>query len=49
VLETHSPVCWDCYIAQEFRRDHPDLVVLRPWQNGSYGGVDGLSAPRRDP
>lgn len=47
VLETHSPVCWDCYIAQEFRRTHPDLVVVRPWQNGSYGGVDGSSAPRR--
>jgi hypothetical protein len=49
VLETHSPVCWDCHIAQDFRRNHPDLVVLRPWQNGSYGGVDGLSASRRDP
>jgi hypothetical protein len=47
VLETHAPVCWDCYIAQSFRRDHPDLVVLRPWQNGSYGGADGSSAPRR--
>lgn len=30
VLETHSPVCWDCYIAQMFCRDHPDLVVIRP-------------------
>lgn len=49
VLETNSPVCWDCYIAQDFRIDHPDLVVFRPWQNGIYGGTDGLSAPRRDP
>jgi len=49
VLESHSPVCRDCFIAQEFRRDHPDLVLLRPGQNGSYGGVDGSSAPRRDP
>ena len=49
VLETHSPVCWDCYIAQDFRLDHPDLVVFRPWQNGAYGGADGLSAPRRHP
>ena len=47
VLETHSPVCWDCYIARKFLRDHPDLVVIRPWQNGVSGGVDGLSAPRR--
>ena len=46
VLETHSPVCWDCYIAQEFRLDHPDLVVYRPWLNDNSGGADGLSAPR---
>jgi hypothetical protein len=35
VLETHSAVCWDCYIAQTFRREHPDLVVFRPRQSGS--------------
>jgi hypothetical protein len=46
VLETHSPVCWDCYIAQDFRMNHPDLVVFRPWQNDNSGGVDGSSAPR---
>lgn len=45
VLETHFPVCWDCYIAQSFRRDHPDMVVYRPWLNGRHGGVDGSSAP----
>jgi hypothetical protein len=49
VLETHSPVCWDCYIAQDFRLDHPDLVVFRPWRNDICGGVDGLSASRRHP
>ncbi len=46
VLETHSPVCWDCYITQDFRVNHPDLVVYRPWQNDSSGGVDGSSPPR---
>jgi hypothetical protein len=46
VLESHFPVCWDCYIAQTFRREHPDLVVLRPWQNGISGGADGSSASR---
>jgi hypothetical protein len=46
VLETYSPVCWDCYIAQKFRLDHPDLVVLRPWRNGISGDVDGSSASR---
>ncbi len=46
VLETHLPVCWDCYIAQTFRRDHPDLVVYRPWQHDITGGADSSSAPR---
>jgi hypothetical protein len=32
VLETYSPVCWNCFIAQEFRRDHPELVIIRPSQ-----------------
>jgi hypothetical protein len=47
VLETHSPVCWDCCIAQEFRLDHPDLVVYRPWLNDISGGADGSSVSRR--
>jgi hypothetical protein len=47
VLETHSPVCWNCYITQSFRLDHPDLVVYRPWRNGISGDVDGSSASRR--
>jgi hypothetical protein len=46
VLETHLPVCWDCYIAQSFHREHPDLVVYRPWQKGIAGDADGLSASR---
>jgi len=46
VLETHSAVCWDCYIAQSFRLDHPDLVVFRPWRNGISGGTDGSSVSR---
>ena len=29
VLKTHKPVCWNCHIAQTFRREHPDLVVER--------------------
>ena len=32
VLETYSPVCWNCFIAQEFRRDHHELVIIRPSQ-----------------
>jgi len=46
VLETHSPVCWDCYIAQTFRLNHPDLVVIRPWRQNIIGDVDSSSASR---
>jgi len=49
VLETHSPVCWSCYLTQTFRTDHPDMVVYRPWLNDNSGGADGWSAPRRHP
>ena len=30
VFDTHQPVCWNCHIAQSFRREHADLVTLRP-------------------
>jgi hypothetical protein len=46
VLETHSPVCWDCYIAQTFRLEHPDLVVIRPGRNSISGDAGGSSASR---
>jgi hypothetical protein len=46
VLQTHLPVCWNCYIAQSFRLDHPDLVVFRPWRNDINGGPDGSSVSR---
>lgn len=36
VLDSYTPVCWDCYIAQSFTRDHPELVVYRPWQPGVH-------------
>lgn len=47
VLKTHLPVCWDCYIAQSFRRNHPDLVTYRPWRHSISGDSDGLSASRQ--
>jgi hypothetical protein len=46
VLKTHLPVCWNCYIAQSFRRDHPDLVTYRPWRQSIPGDADGLSESR---
>ena len=27
VLQTHDPVCWNCLIAEGFRRHHPELVT----------------------
>jgi hypothetical protein len=29
-LSTHRPVCFDCHIAETFRRQFPELVVDRP-------------------
>jgi len=46
VLKTHLPVCWNCYITQSFRRDHPDLVTYRPWRQSIPGDADGLSESR---
>ena len=28
-LATHRAVCWNCYIAESFRAEHPELVVDR--------------------
>ena len=37
VLATHTPVCWNCHIAQTFRREHPDLVVDRSFTRQPSG------------
>ncbi len=29
IFSTHRPVCWNCHIAENFRRIHPELVVNR--------------------
>lgn len=29
VFSTHKPVCWNCHVAETFRREHPELVVER--------------------
>ena len=28
-LKTHWPVCWNCHVAESFRRLHPELVTDR--------------------
>jgi hypothetical protein len=35
-LTRYMPVCWDCYMAQSFMREHPDLVVSRPGREGIH-------------
>lgn len=30
-LITNAPVCWDCHVAEAFRRLYPELVTDRPW------------------
>ena len=32
VVASHRPVCWDCYVAETFRREHPELVIDNPWK-----------------
>jgi hypothetical protein len=29
-MATYQPVCWNCYIAQTFYHERPDLVIERP-------------------
>lgn len=28
-MRTHLPVCWNCHVAETFRREHPEMVVDR--------------------
>ena len=30
-IAARPPVCWDCHIAESFRRKYPELVTDRPW------------------
>lgn len=34
ILVTHWPVCWNCHVAEAFRRRHPHAVIDRPWKPG---------------
>lgn len=37
VFETHLPVCWNCYVAEAFRRQNADRVLDRNWERGAGG------------
>ena len=31
VMSTHAAICWDCHVAETFRRQRPDLVLDNPF------------------
>lgn len=37
VLDTQDPVCWNCYVTETFRHEHPDLVIEREWSRDASG------------
>jgi len=37
IFQTHLPVCWNCYIAETYRRQNPDRVLNRSWERGAGG------------
>jgi hypothetical protein len=37
IFETYLPVCWNCYIAETFRRQNPERVTNRNWDRGAGG------------
>jgi hypothetical protein len=32
IFSSYQPVCWNCHVAESFRRLHPGLVVDRPFE-----------------
>jgi hypothetical protein len=30
-MADNAPICFDCYVAATFRREHPELVLDNPW------------------
>ena len=37
IFQNYLPVCWNCYIAEEFRRKNPERVIERTWERGAGG------------
>jgi hypothetical protein len=37
VMRTHDAVCWDCHVAETFRRQRPDLVLDNPFADRPRG------------
>jgi len=55
IFRSYSPVCWNCYIAETFRRQNRDRVLDRKWERGAsgeytpkeIGGPESRKAPFR--
>jgi hypothetical protein len=39
VLATYQPVCWNCHVAETFRREHAGLVLDNPWTSSTAAPV----------
>ncbi len=37
IFQNYLPVCWNCYIAEEFRLKNPGRVIDRTWERGAGG------------
>lgn len=49
-LQSSAPVCWNCFIAEKFRRERPDLVTDRDWDRGEMGQLlPSDSREKREP
>lgn len=35
VFATHAAICWNCHVAETFRRERPDLVIDDPGTGGT--------------
>lgn len=33
MLGSARPVCWNCTVVESFRKEHPELVLERPWKH----------------
>lgn len=52
IFQNYLPVCWNCFIAEEFRRKNPDRALDRTWNRdagGSYVPKDPDSSQESKP
>jgi hypothetical protein len=45
VFATHLPICWNCHIAETFRRQHPEMVTERRWERNASGAYEPKNVP----